>query len=285
MSGDIKESLLKKRLKRIKKSKAAIIGLTILLLFIFTGLFGTYFSPYHPLQFHFESTLEGPSVRHLLGTDHLGRDNLSMLIYGARTTLMAAFSPLLIAFLLGIPVGLISGYKGGFIDTIFMRLIDVMLSFPPLILALTITVILGPSLRNAFIAIGVVLTPTFARITRGEVLKLKENEYIEAARAIGVNDFLIVIKHIFPNSLTPIFVLLVVNSCRAILTEAGLSFLGLGSQPPIVSWGALLRTGVDYIHHTPWMSFAPGISIFLVIMGLNYLGDGLRDIFDVKDIY
>jgi peptide/nickel transport system permease protein len=218
----------------------------------------------------------------LLGTDENGRDVLSRILYGTRISLMAGVFSVAIAVVLGVGSGLISGYFGGRLDNIIMRFMDALLAFPTLVLALAITAALGPGLRNAMIAIGIVYTPLFARLTRGQVLSVREREFVEAARTIGSGHLRIMAQHILPNVFAPLIVQISLSIALAILAEATLSFLGLGVQPPEPSWGSMVSRGKDYLDLAPWLAFAPGAAILMAVIGFNFLGDAIRDALDPR---
>jgi peptide/nickel transport system permease protein len=219
---------------------------------------------------------------HLFGTDEIGRDVLARIIWGARASLLAGLVSVSLALAVGVPIGLLSGYIGGIVDGILMRMIDAMLSIPFLILAIALAAFLGPSLTNAMIAIGVSQTPIFARLTRGQVLAVKHEDYLEAARALGNPHRRIVLRHIFPNIVPPILVQATLAAAAAIIAEASLSFLGLGQQPPDPSWGSMLNTAKNFISQAPWMAVWPGLAIFSLVLSLNLFGDGLRDALDPR---
>jgi ABC-type dipeptide/oligopeptide/nickel transport system permease subunit len=226
--------------------------------------------------------LRPPSALHWLGTDQLGRDLLYRVMLGARTSLMIAAAAVVMSLVLGLPLGMISGFYRGRIDNVLMRLVDTLLSFPVLLLALTISAMLGPSVPNAIIAIGVAFTPFLARIVRGEALRVTQMPYVEAARAAGANDFQLILRHVLPNVMPPIIVQATISLAFAILAEAGLSFLGLGTQPPQSSWGLMIQASRDYLDVAPWTGLVPGAAVALTVLGLNMSGDILRDVFDPR---
>lgn len=226
---------------------------------------------------------KAPSALHWLGTDELGRDLLSRLIWGARTSLLAGCISVMIAILIGVPLGLIAGYWQGIWDGVISRFIETLLACPFLILAIALGAFLGPSLGNAMIAIGLSAMPIFARLTRGQVIAIRNEEYIDGARAIGLPDRWIVLRYVLPNVMSPILVQATLAIASAIITEASLSFLGLGQQPPNPSWGAMLNTAKGFLEQAPWMSIFPGLAIFLIVQGFNLLGDGLRDALDPRN--
>jgi peptide/nickel transport system permease protein len=269
-------------LRRLARSKFALIGGTVVLIVIIAALFAPLLAPYDPRQQDFINLLQDPSPGHPLGTDELGRDTLSRIIYGARVSLMVGIIAVGISLFIGAALGLIAGYGRGLIDSVIMQAMDALLAFPALVLALAITAMLGPSLNNAMIAIGVTGIPAFARLVRGQVLSLRDLEYVQAARAIGAGHRQIVLRHILPNTMAPIIVQTSIAIPAAILAEAGLSFLGLGIQPPTPSWGAMLNVARGYIQTSPWLAIAPGGAIFVTVLAFNFLGDALRDTLDPR---
>ena len=253
------------------------MGLAIVISFALAAVFAQYISPYDPTRANLGVALQGPSLAHLLGTDHLGRDILSRIIHGGQTSLLMGVVAVGIAMAIGLPIGLVAGYYGKFWDLALMRLVDVMLSFPGLLLAILIVAVLGPSVENAMVAVGISSVPLFARLIRGSALSIKELEYVEAARVIGLNDAGIILKYILPNCLSPVLVQATLRIGTAILTAAGLSFLGLGAQPPLPEWGAMLSQGRDYIQMANHIAAFPGLAIMLVVLGFNLLGDALSE--------
>lgn len=251
-------------------------------LMIFSAIFAPLIAPYDPVEQDILSLLQGPSLDHLLGTDELGRDTLSRVIYGSRVSLMVGVIAVSISLIIGSALGLIAGYGRGLIDTVIMQIMDALLAFPTLALALAITAMLGPSLNNTMIAIGITGIPAFARLVRGQVLSLRDLDYVQAAQASGGSNYRIVMQHILPNTMAPIIVQASITIPAAILAEAGLSFLGLGIQPPTPSWGAMLNTARGYIQMSPWLSIVPGVAIFITVLAFNFLGDALRDILDPR---
>jgi peptide/nickel transport system permease protein len=219
----------------------------------------------------------GPSASHLLGTDDLGRDILSRVIYGARSSMAAAFLIVFLGLVVALPIGLVSGYLAGRVDAVVMRLMDVLFTFPPLVLALAVTAMLGPSLIHASIALALVFVPSFVRLIRGQVLAVREELYIEASRSSGLSDARILVRHVLPNVASPIVVQAAVSLGYALLAEAGLSFLGLGTQPPTASWGTMLSEAFTFVLNKPWPLIPPGLAIFLAVLAFNLVGDGLRD--------
>jgi peptide/nickel transport system permease protein len=239
-------------------------------------------APYDPAHQDLDLMLTGPSGAHLFGADELGRDILSRTLYGAQISLQVGVIAVMIAALLGIPLGLFAGYLGGWTDEVAMRLIDGLLAFPPLVLALGISGALGPSLNNLMVAVGIVYTPLFARVVRGQVLGVRQLEYVAAARLLGARGIRIILRHILPNVLASVIVLASLQIASAILAEAALSFLGLGVQPPTPSWGYMVNVGRNYMDQAPWLVIAPGAAILLTVLAFNFIGDGARDALDPR---
>ncbi|PID48111.1 MAG: diguanylate cyclase [Proteobacteria bacterium] len=271
-----------------KKNKSALVGTYIVLILIFCAIFAPLLTDYDPLIQDISNRLippmwdEGGSFAHILGTDDFGRDMFSRIIYGARISLTIGIVSVGISLIFGVIMGAISGYFGGLTDLIIMRIVDIMLSIPAILLAIVIVAILGPDLFNAMIAIGVVGIPTFARIVRSSVLGEKEKEYVMASRVNGSRNLRLISKVVLPNCTTPIIVQATMGFASAVLEAAGLSFLGLGAQPPTPEWGAMLADSLQFITTAPWMIVYPGIAIFLTVMGFNLVGDGLMDVLDPK---
>ncbi|MFM9973538.1 MAG: ABC transporter permease [Beijerinckiaceae bacterium] len=260
-----------------------IIGLSLVALMFLTAALAPVFLPADlATKMVMTARLRPPSGVYWLGTDQLGRDLLYRVMLGARTSLMIASSAVAVSLLIGLPLGVISGYYRGIVDNVLMRLVDTLLSFPVLLLALTISAMLGPSVPNTIIAIGVAFAPFLARIVRGEVLRVAQMPYVEAARAAGTDDLRMIIRHILPNILPPIIVQATISLAFAILAEAGLSFLGLGTQPPQSSWGLMIQASRDYLDIAPWTALVPGAAVALTVLGLNMSGDILRDVFDPR---
>ena len=270
-------------LKRFRRSPLAIFGTLVIIFFVALAVFAPQIAPYDPTATDFLSVRQGPSAEYLLGTDDVGRDVLSRVIFGARASLLAGVISVVIAMLIGIPLGLVSGFYGGFWDELIMRFTDAVLSFPFLILAVALAAALGPSLQNAMIAIGIASAPTFIRLTRGQVLAVKAEDYVQAARALGGYDSRIIVRHILPNSFTPLLVQATLTIAQAIIAESSLSFLGLGVQPPTPSWGGMLNVAKGFMAQAPWMAVWPGISIFVTVLAFNLFGDGLRDALEPKE--
>jgi len=269
-------------LRHLSRRPAAAIGAAVLVFFVALALAAPLISPYDPVATSWAAVRKPPSAAHPFGTDELGRDVLTRVIWGSRASLAAAAVAVGMAASIGVPIGLLSGYIGGASDAIIMRLVDAMLAIPFLILAIALAAFLGPSLTNAMIAIGIAQVPIFARLMRGQVLAVREEDYIEAADAIGNPHRRIVLRHIFPNAMPPILVQATLAAATAIIAEASLSFLGLGQQPPNPSWGSMLNTARSFMSQAPWMAVWPGMAIFSVVLALNLFGDGLRDALDPR---
>ena len=269
-------------LRRLARRRAALIGLAVVLFFIAIAVAAPLLAPYDPLATDWRAVRKPPTALHFFGTDELGRDVLARLIWGARASLMAGLVSVSIAVAVAVPLGLVSGYLGGAVDGLMMRMVDAMLAIPFLILAIALAAFLGPNLTNAMIAIGVAQTPIFIRLTRGQVLVVRHENYIEAALAIGNPGRRIMLRHILPNVLAPILVQATLAIAAAIIAEATLSFLGLGQQPPAPSWGSMLNTATRFLAQTPWMAIWPGLAIFTLVLSFNLLGDGLRDALDPR---
>ena len=269
-------------LRRLARRRMALVGLAVVVFFIAVAVAAPLLAPYDPLATDWRAVRKSPSPLHLFGTDELGRDVLARLIWGARSSLMAGLVSVSIAVGVSVPLGLVSGYLGGAVDGLLMRMIDAMLAIPFLILAIALAAFLGPNLTNAMIAIGIAQTPIFTRLTRGQVLAVKHEDYIEAARAVGNSHRRIVLRHILPNVLAPILVQATLAIAAAIIAEAALSFLGLGQQPPAPSWGSMLNSATHFIAQAPWMAVWPGLAIFSLVLSFNLLGDGLRDALDPR---
>lgn len=267
----------------IRRNPRILIGGTFVVVLVFIALAAPVVAPYDPMAVDVSVSLEPPSGAHWLGTDDLGRDVLSRTIWGSRVSLSVGLIAVGIGVGIGVTLGLVSGYVGGLFDLIAMRGIDALLAFPALILAISITAALGPQIQNAMIAIGVVAVPLYTRLTRGQVLSVREREYVTAARTLGAGPFRIVLRHIFPNVTNPLIVQATLSIAFAILAEASLSFLGLGAQPPTPTWGADLNYSRGYLANMKWwMSVGPGLGIFLAVFSFNFLGDALRDALDPR---
>ncbi len=263
-------------LSRALARPAARLGLAIVLLFLLVCAFAPLIAPHDPYAQDLMSALAPPSLAHLLGTDQYGRDVASRVLYGARFALLAIIVGDGLALALGTTMGLAAGYLGGAVDAVLMRLVDVLLAFPYLLLALIIVAALGPSLLHSMIAIGVVYTPQYARLVRGQVLSVRQTDFVRAARALGASRARIILRHVAPNSLSPVIIMATLQAGSVVVETAGLSFLGLGAQPPSPDWGALLADGQNFFLTAWWIATFPGFSIFLVVLGFNLLGDALR---------
>ncbi|ADO43091.1 ABC transporter permease [Ketogulonicigenium vulgare] len=268
--------------QRFMRNRGALIGAGVVLLFVLLAIFAPLLTPYDPAAPNYSAIRQGPSWAHIFGTDQLGRDQFTRIAYGARASLAAGMVSVLVAVILGVPIGLIAGYFGGFADMVISRFAEALLAIPSLILAISLAAFLGPSLTNAMIAIGVAATPIFIRLTRGQVLVARTEDFVEGARAIGLPHVWIILRYIMPNVLAPIVVQATITVATAIIAEASLSFLGIGIQPPTPSWGSMLNTAKDFLMQAPWMSAFPGIAIFMTVLGFNLLGDGLRDALDPR---
>jgi len=273
-------------LEVFKRSPLALTGLIFVTIFIILGIIGPYITPYDPIKIDFstmlEERLQPPSLKHFFGTDEYGRDLFSRVLAGARVSLMISLAVMAIAIPVGLVLGLIAGYYGGVVDEIIMRITDVFLSFPGLVLAIAFSATLGASIWSAMIAISLVWWPGYVRVVRGQTLSIKQSLYVEAARAIGVSTSKIIRRHILPNVITPLIVLATLDFGSVILVSAALSFIGLGAQPPTPEWGRLIADGRRWFPEKWWYTFFPGLAIFFTVLGWNLLGDGLRDILDPR---
>jgi peptide/nickel transport system permease protein len=269
-------------IRRFKRRKGAVFALVMIAIFVAAAVLAPLISPYNPDLQTWTAVRKVPSALHWFGTDDVGRDVLARVIFGARASLLAGVISVAIAVLVGVPVGLISGYLGGFVDALFSRITDALLACPFLILAIAFAAFLGPSLGNAMIAIGITTTPIFIRLTRGQVMAVKVEDYVEAARAVGNPHWRIALVHILPNILPALLVQATLSIAAAIIAEAALSFLGLGQQPPAPSWGSMLNAAQRFLVNAPWMAIWPGLAIFLTVLSFNLVGDGLRDALDPR---
>lgn len=276
------ESPSRRAWRRLMKRKGAVAGLVVIATFILLAVFAPLIVPYDPIATSWSLVRKAPSAQHWFGTDELGRDVLARVVYGARASLLAGLISVSIALSIGVPLGLLAGYRGGFIDALIGRITDAMLACPFLILAIALSAFLGPSLGNAMIAIGISATPIFVRLTRGQVMSVKVEDYVEAARAMGNPRWRIALVHILPNILPALLVQATLSIAAAIIAEAALSFLGLGQQPPAPSWGSMLNAAQRFLTNAPWIAVWPGLAIFLVVLSFNLIGDGLRDALDPK---
>ncbi|MDY4693334.1 MAG: ABC transporter permease [Blautia sp.] len=271
----------KDKMKRMaSNNKLAVFSFIVIVIFILLAVFAPLITPYGLEEVDLMSRLSAPSAKHLLGTDELGRDVLTRLLYGARVSLAVGVIPTVISMLIGVLVGMVSGYVGGIVDSVLMRLADVVLSFPSLLLAMVIMYTLGDGISSIFIALAITSWASVARVVRSETLSLRETEYVEAARSMGVRGFTIIMRHILPNCIPSLIVLFTLNVPSAILSESSLSFLGIGVQLPNSSWGLMVNLGRTFLYNAPWLSIVPSIAIMIVVLAFNFLGDGLRDVLD-----
>jgi peptide/nickel transport system permease protein/oligopeptide transport system permease protein len=267
---------------KFRRNRVAMLGAAIVLVFVVLAILAPWISTADPFKTSFMTIRKAPSAIYWLGTDELGRDIYSRMLFGARASLMAGLVSVLIAMVVGVPFGLMAGYFGGWVDSLISRVTEALLAIPFLILAIALAAFLGPSLANAMIAIGVSAAPKFTRLTRGQVLAVKNEDYVQGARALGASDTRIIARHVLPNVMPPLIVQATITIATAIIAEASLSFLGLGLQPPNPSWGSMLNTAKNFMTQAPWMSLFPGVAIFLAVLGFNLLGDGLRDALDPR---
>jgi peptide/nickel transport system permease protein len=268
--------------EQLRHHRAALAGLVVVGVLVFTAIFAPFLAPYNPYIVSLDTRLQPPGGAHLLGTDELGRDLLSRLIFSARVELWVGIVTVFLSGLIGITGGLVAGYLGGTWDAIIMRLVDVFLAFPVIILAIAIVAVRGPGLTNVLLALALVYWTSYARVARGVVLLLREEEYTWAARTIGATPARIMVRHLLPNAVAPMIVLASLGMGNAILAEAALSFLGLGIQPPEASWGSMLNSGIQFLRDASFLSTFPGLAIFVTVLGFNLLGDGLRDALDPR---
>ncbi len=268
--------------RKLARRRGALIGAAVVAGFVLLAVFAGWVSPHDPVATSWGAIRKAPTAEHWFGTDEIGRDVLSRVVWGTRASLMAGVVSVSISLLLGVPIGLLAGFAGGWIDALVSRVTDAFLACPFLILAIAMAAFLGPSLTNAMIAIGVSATPVFVRLTRGQVLNVKVEDYVEAARAIGNPPWRIALGHVLPNILPPLIVQATLAIAAAVIAEASLSFLGLGQQPPAPSWGSMLNTAKNYVDSAPWMAVWPGLAIFGLVLAFNLLGDGLRDALDPR---
>jgi len=272
----------RRAVRRLVRRRGAMVGAAVVALVVIVAIFAPWIAPYDPLATSWSAVRKAPSLAHLMGTDEIGRDVLSRVIFGARASLLAGVVSVSISMALGVPIGLLAGYVGGFVDGILMRITDALLACPFLILAIALAAFLGPNLLNAMVAIGVSAMPAFIRLTRAQTLSTKVEDYVEAAKAVGNPHWRIVLRHILPNIIAPLMVQATLAIAAAIIAEASLSFLGLGQQPPEPSWGSMLNTAKAFLAQAPWMAWWPGLAIFTVVLSFNLLGDGLRDALDPR---
>ena len=285
---EIEERLWVMALKRLARRRTALFGLGVVVTVLLAAAFAPWLTPFDPLEQDINQRLKEPGWQtaegrvHVLGTDHLGRDILSRVIFGSRIALVVGLSAVLISGVLGMAIGLVSGYFGGKVDDFFMRLADIQLAFPFILLAIAVIGVLGPSLRNIIIVIGVSSWVVYARVVRGEVLSIREREFVQAAIALGSRDGRVVVRHVLPNAFTPWLVVATLDMARVIVIESALSFLGLGVQPPTPTWGGMLADGRVYITTAWWLATFPGLAILVTVLGINLFGDGLRDTLDPR---
>lgn len=275
-----KDGVAERMLRMCRQNKLALVSAIVILIIILLAVFAPLIAPYGEAQQDVVNRLQGPSLKHLFGTDELGRDVFSRILYGSRVSLIVGILPSLIALVIGVVMGLLAGYFGGAVDALIMRLADIMLSIPSLLLAMVIMYTLGASTINLFIALSMINWASIARVVRSQTLSLKESEYVEAARSIGVSSGKIMFRHIFPNCIPCLIVLFTLEVPSSILSESSLSFLGIGVQPPAASWGLMVNQAKQFLFTQPWLCLAPCISIMVVVLAFNFLGDGLRDVLD-----
>ena len=270
--------------RKLKANRSAMFGAVLVSFFVVVALLAPVLPIPDPIATDWGAVRQAPSAEHWMGTDEIGRDVLSRMIWGAQASLLAGVVSVAIAVLIGVPFGLIAGYFGGVVDSVIARVTDALLATPFLILAIALAAFLGPSLTNAMIAIGLSAMPIFVRLTRGQVLAVRTEDYVEGARAIGLGHAAIIGRYILPNVVAPVLVQATLAVATAIIAEASLSFLGLGQQPPSPSWGSMLNTAKNFLTQAPWMAWWPGAAIFLVVLGFNLFGDGLRDALDPREL-
>jgi peptide/nickel transport system permease protein len=268
--------------RRLRRRRGAMLGLAVVLMFVLLAVFAPWIAPMDPIATSWSAIRKAPSAAHWFGTDDIGRDVLSRVIWGTRASLLAGVVSVSISLMLGVPIGLAAGFLGGWTDSLISRITDAFLACPFLILAIALAAFLGPNLTNAMIAIGVSATPVFVRLTRAQVINIRVEDYVEAARAVGNSPLRIALRHVMPNIAAPLIVQATLAIAAAVIAEASLSFLGLGQQPPAPSWGSMLNTAKNFVDNAPWMAVWPGLSIFLLVLSFNLLGDGLRDALDPR---
>jgi peptide/nickel transport system permease protein len=273
---------LNEALRRLARRGGAVFGFAVVVFFVLLALFAPWIAPYDPIATNWSAIRAAPGAAHWFGGDELGRDVLSRIVWGTRASILAGVVSVTISLSLGVPIGMLAGYLGRWADGLISRITDAMLACPFLILAIALAAFLGPSLTNAMIAIGISAAPVFIRLTRAQVLSAKAEDYVEAARALGNPHLRIALRHILPNIVAPLIVQATLAIAAAVIAEASLSFLGLGQQPPAPSWGSMLNTARNYVDQAPWMAIWPGLSIFLLVLSFNLLGDGLRDALDPR---
>ncbi len=271
-------------LLKLLRRRSALFGAVVVLGFVLLAVFAGVVAGHDPIATSWSAIRKPPTAEHWFGTDEIGRDVLARVVWGTRASLMAGIVSVSISLLLGVPIGLAAGFLGGAVDSLISRVTDAFLACPFLILAIALAAFLGPSLSNAMVAIGISATPVFVRLTRGQVLNVKVEDYIEAARALGNPPWRVALRHVLPNIVGPLIVQATLAIAAAVIAEASLSFLGLGQQPPAPSWGSMLNTAKNYVDSAPWMAFWPGLAIFLLVLSFNLLGDGLRDALDPRQL-
>ena len=269
-------------LRLLVRHRLAMFGAVLVAIEVGLAVLAPWIAPHEPNRMDYKAVLSGPTAEHPLGTDDLGRDLFSRTLYGARLSLEVGLVAVLVAVALGVPLGLVSGYIGGIFDESVMRIVDAVMALPALVLALTISAVLGPGVWNATMAIAIVAAPTYTRLVRGQVLSVKENDYVLAAQCIGAPTWVVLMRHVLPNVFSPVIVQASLGVGFAIILEASLSFIGLGAQPPTPSWGNMVQVGFQYLEIAPWFVLVPAVAIFLAVLGFNMLGDGLRDTLDPK---
>jgi len=269
-------------IKRFLRNKLALLGLAVVFFVVIASLTAGIVAPFDPLKLSLSNRIKAPSEAHVFGTDHFGRDILSRVLYGGRASLWVGVMSVLLAAAVGIILGAVGGYFGGRIDDVIVLIMDALISFPSVLLAIGLMAVMGPGVKNIIIALALVFIPTYGRVVRGSVLSIRQKEYIEAARNAGSGDMKIIFLHVLPNTMAPLIVVTTISVANAILIEAALSFLGLGVPPPAPSWGNILSDGRNFISQAPWLTIFPGLAITLCVLGFNTLGDGLRDVLDPK---
>lgn len=272
----------RRRIQRAARNKLVVVGAAIVLLVLLAAIFAPLLAPHSPYEQFTADQLVGPSRTYPLGTDELGRDVFSRLLYGARISVQVAVISVSIGLFIGGALGLLAAYNGGAWDMVIMRFADVLFAFPSLLLAIAVLAVLGPSLANVMVAIGIIFIPIFVRVTRAAGMVIVQEQYVEASKASGAGPGRLMVRHVLPNAMAPLLIQITLAISYAILSEAGLSFLGLGAQPPEPSWGSMLSSGRGFMTFAPWTAFGPGMAIFIAVLGFNILGDGLRDIFDPR---
>jgi peptide/nickel transport system permease protein len=271
------------RFRRVFLGRGIVVfGMVVILLFLLVAIFAPLIAPYDPYEPDLSSALSGPTAQHWLGTDPLGRDTLTRIIYGTRTSLEIGLIVVAVACVVGMILGTLAGYYGGWTHNIIMRIIDAFMSFPMILLALVIAALLGSGMRNVIIALSIAMMPGYARLMCGQVLSVKENDYVLAGRSVGASNLRIMLRHVVPNCLSPLIVMITMMLGGVVLAEAGLSFLGIGITPPTAAWGSMVNDGRQYLLTLPILSFAPGLALMLVVFAFNMVGDGLRDALDPR---